>query len=82
MNVCQALIKLGKKVPDDVQVIGFDGQRLKEDAPYLVSTIVQSVQQMAEQAVTLLIRMINDQEVDKRTVLPVHFGSGKTTKEM
>ena len=82
MNVCQALIKLGKKVPDDVQVIGFDGQRLKEDAPYLVSTIVQSVQQMAEQAASLLIQAINDEEVDKRTILPVHFGSGKTTKEI
>jgi len=48
----------------------------------LVSTIVQSVQQMAEQAASLLIQAINDEEVDKRTILPVHFGSGKTTKEI
>ena len=51
-------------------------------ATFLVSTIVQLVQQMAEQAVRLLIQVINGEEVDKRTVLPVHFGSGKTTKEM
>lgn len=82
IDVCKVLQESGRKVPEEVQVIGFDGQRLKEDAPYLVSTIVQPVQQMAEQAVNLLIEVINDKKVEKRTVLPVFFGDGGTTKDI
>lgn len=80
-EVCKALDKLGKRIPEEVQVIGFDGQRYRKGEPYLVSTIVQPTQQMAEKAVSLLLDVIQGKKVENRTVLPVHFGKGWTTKE-
>lgn len=80
MEVCKILKKLGKRVPEDVQVIGFDGQRLSDGEDYLVSTIVQPIEEMAHSAVDLLIDVIEGKEIEKRTVLPVTFGDGGTTK--
>ena len=39
---------MGLRVPEDVQVIGFDGIRMFGDQEYTVSTIVQPVQEIAE----------------------------------
>ncbi|GGI66548.1 MULTISPECIES: LacI family DNA-binding transcriptional regulator [Enterococcus] len=79
--VCDVLKKMGKSVPDEVQVIGFDGQKIYHGSPYLVSTIVQPLQLMAESAVELLLKVIQGEKVENRTVLPVHFGEGPTTKK-
>lgn len=80
LDVVAVVQKLGRQVPDEIQVIGFDGQQLREGGGYLVSTIVQPLQLMAEEAVAKLLAVINGQQVEKRTVLPVHFGAGGTTK--
>lgn len=82
MTVCRVLKTIGKSVPDDVQVIGFDGQRVNEGAPFFVSTIIQPLQSMAESAVALLLKVIQGEEVENRTVLPVFFGEGPTTKKI
>lgn len=80
LDVWKVLRKMGKRVPEDVQIIGFDGQRMKESEDYLVSTIVQPIQQMAESAVDRLLAVIAKHPVVKRTVLPVHFMAGGTTR--
>lgn len=80
IEVCRVLEQIGRKVPNDVQVIGFDGQRYREGESYFVSTIAQPVQLMAQKAVELVLGVIQGQQVENRTVLPVHFGEGWTTK--
>lgn len=80
--VCRVLQKMGKSIPEEVQVIGFDGQKIHHGSPYLVSTIVQPLEKMAEAAVGLLLKMIKGETVENRTVLPVHFGEGPTTKKL
>ena len=80
LEVCRVLSKMGRRVPQDVQVIGFDGQRIRAEEDYPVSTIVQPIQDMAIQAVELLLDVIEGKEVEKRTVLPVKFAEGGTTK--
>ncbi|HFU4389881.1 TPA: LacI family DNA-binding transcriptional regulator [Enterococcus faecium] len=82
LAVIDMLEKIGKNVPEDVQVIGFDGQKMTEGDPYLVSTIAQPTKQMAEVAVAKLIAVINGETVEKRTVLPIEFGEGDTTKPL
>ena len=71
---------LGRKIPSELQIIGFDGERTREGAPYQVSTIAQPIREMAEMAVTLLIDVIAGKTVEKRTVLPIKFAEGGTTK--
>ena len=80
LDVIRILRRQGYRIPEDIQVIGFDGQRINDGADYLVSTIAQPVKEMAEQAVARLIAVIEGETVPQRTVLPVHFEDGGTTK--
>ncbi len=75
------LEKLDVKVPDDVQIIGYDGTKHFGDLDYTCSTIVQPVGDIAEMAVSLLVR--DDLPVKPPLVcLPVTFAQGPTTKRL
>ena len=71
---------LGRRVPQDVQVIGFDGVTPSKEDELTFSTIVQPVAEMAEKAVEVLIKIIKQQPVQKKNVLPVTFFDGNSTK--
>lgn len=73
------LSHFGLRVPEDVQIIGFDGiQSFKEDTP-TISSIKQPANLMAKQAVHILLQMIDGETVPDLTILPVEFVQGKTT---
>ena len=68
------------RVPEDVQLIGFDGiQRFGGEELYC-STIVQPVQKMAETAVDLLLTK-DRSNAPALVLLPVSYAPGGTTKE-
>ena len=67
------------RVPEDVQVIGFDGIRMFGDQEHVVSTIVQPVQEIAEACVsTVLSKHLSN--VPSLICLPVQYAYGGTTK--
>ena len=76
----RVLEEMGLSVPEDVQMIGFDGSRHFGDLELICSTIVQPIDEMAETAVNLVLS-------DKRSqapaliCLPVHYEAGGTTKD-
>ena len=79
-SVIQTLHKLNQKVPEDVQVIGFDGTRHFGDMDYICSTIVQPVPDIAEMCVELLLQ--DNMSVKPPLVcLPVSYAYGGTTAE-
>lgn len=82
VDVIKAIKKLEKRVPEDIQVIGFDGLKMTLATEYLVSTIVQPVEEMAKTAVALLLDVIQGKGTPSRTVLPVFFAEGNTTKNV
>lgn len=72
--------KSGKKVPQDIQVIGFDGIQTDDYfSPYL-STVVQPIEAISRESVKLLIGLINEEDVPKETILPVFFRQGETSR--
>jgi LacI family transcriptional regulator len=77
-HVLAMLYQLHLRVPDDVQVIGFDGIRLFGEK-YSCSTIVQPVPEMAQMCVDLLLQE-NISSKPPLVCLPVSFGWGGTTK--
>lgn len=79
-RIIQVLKKHGLRVPEDVQVIGFDGIRMFGELDYVVSTIVQPVQEIAEACVsTVLSRHLSN--VPSLICLPVHYAPGGTTRD-
>ena len=79
-KIIRILRKMNVRVPEDVQVIGFDGSRMFGEQEMIVSTIVQPVREIAETCVnTVLTRDFSN--VPSLICLPVKYAYGGTTKE-
>jgi len=76
----KTLKKLGLRVPEDVQLIGYDGVREFNNGDYLVSTIVQPIQEMAETCVSTILSG-DFSSRPSLICLPVEFADGGTTRE-
>ncbi|PQP89332.1 LacI family DNA-binding transcriptional regulator [Paenibacillus sp. AR247] len=75
--------RLGKRVPEDVQVIGFDDIPLSSLLSPSLSTIRQPAYDMGKEAALLLIRLIEQGTVDNRNIqLPVSFVERDTTRKV
>ena len=79
-SVIQTLQRLDQRVPEDVQVIGFDGTRFFGHKDYVCSTIVQPLPEIAEMCVELLLRE-NMTAKTPLVCLPVTYAYGGTTSE-
>lgn len=78
--VLKYLKEMNISVPDQVQVIGFDGSKILDTDDYVCSTIVQPIEEMANLCVELLL----DDSLSQKTplvCLPVTFAYGGTTKK-
>lgn len=76
----QILRDLGQRVPEDVQIIGFDGTRHFGEHGYTCSTIVQPIEDMAKMCVELLLQE-NMSVKPPLVCLPVSYAYGGTTRE-
>ena len=79
-HILKILKKFHVKVPDDVQIIGFDGIRNLNENDYICSTIVQPVHDIAEMCVELLLQE-NMASKPPLVCLPVSYIYGGTTKD-
>ena len=70
----------GIRVPEDVQIIGYDGIVDYATGRFGCSTIVQPIPEIAETAVKLLIHQ-QGALPPSNVALPVYFASGGTTRE-
>ena len=75
-----ALVEEGISVPEDVQIIGFDGICEFEKRTLYCSTIVQPVKEIADTAVNLLLQK-EYVPASMVVALPIHYASGNTTLE-
>lgn len=79
-QAAQMVRSLGKRVPEDVQIIGFDGMRMFGEKDYICSTIVQPVAEMAETAVKMVLSP-DFCGLPQLICLPVRYQPGGTTRE-
>lgn len=81
LKVKKSLEEMGYKIPEDIQLIGYDGMDLSEDIPIEVSTVVQPVQRLAEGAIDLVMKKVkNPDSPNEIYKYPVKFREGNTTK--
>lgn len=76
------LKKLGYKVPDDIQLIGFDGGKMYPQQQNFISSIRQPVKKITQFCVETLKELGIDKHGVKAelTNLPISFIEGQTTK--
>lgn len=78
--VYQKLRDMHIRIPEDVQLIGYDGLRILNTGDYAVSSIAQPVKDMAVACVDVLVKMIEKKPVPEEIILPVRFVNGGTTR--
>ena len=74
-----AALELGKRIPDELQIVSYDGI-FKQWSASNMTSIEQPIEEMARQVVRLLIKKIRGEETCTRTVLKTKFILGTTTK--
>lgn len=81
--VLQEAHRLGKAVPQDVQIIGYDDTPLSSLLSPSLSTIRQPAYDMGREAAGLLIKLIEQNKVENTIIqLPVSFVERETTRTM
>lgn len=70
--------KDGRKVPDDVKVIGYDGGRSYFKLGKRITSISQSPELIAQAIVSVILKLVNDQ-VSESIITPITINLGETT---
>ncbi len=80
--VLHQALETGRKVPDDVQIIGFDDIPQSSLFYPALSTIRQPAYEMGREAAKLLLSIIqNETEIERQIVLPTEYINRQTTKK-
>lgn len=74
------LISMGKKLPEDIQLISYDGIFNEWNQEINISAIQQPIKEMAIGAFKTLIDLINEKEVPHELIYKTKFIKGKTSK--
>ena len=81
--VLHEALRIGKSIPNELQIIGFDDIPLSSLLYPSLSTIRQPAYEMGREAAKLLIRLIkNDKKIDHNIQLPVSFIERSTTRKV
>ncbi|MBI5974815.1 LacI family DNA-binding transcriptional regulator [Staphylococcus canis] len=80
LQIYQLAQSLGYKIPDDLKIIGYDGTSLVRNLNPQLSTIVQPIEDIAEKAIEILVKRINNEKTKKEYVLPIHISLRESCK--
>ncbi len=80
-NFIQAARGKGFRIPQDIQVVGFDDIRMASLLTPALTTIRQPIEDMARTAVDILRRMVDGEEHQTMHLLPVELIERDSTKQ-
>ena len=81
IGACRAFAEAGRRVPEDISVVGFDGIELGEYYNPPLTTVAQPVGEMAEAAAQLLLDVIDKKRAHENVILPAALLVRESTKE-
>ena len=82
LGAIRALADAGKRVPEDISVVGFDGLQIGEYTLPRLSTVSQSVEQLVERSMNLLLQGIESGMQAKHEVVPVQLLLRESIREL
>ena len=78
-QVLQAAAVMGKRVPEDIKIIGFDDTELAKLTTPPLTTVHQPIREMARLAIDMILNTMENKEVQERNVLDVQLVVRGTT---
>ncbi|MGX6970004.1 LacI family DNA-binding transcriptional regulator [Vagococcus bubulae] len=69
------------RVPEDLLLVGYDGTLMTRSILPDLTTIIQPIDEMAEMAITILMKRMDKKETEKEYILPVTLWQGNTSKK-
>lgn len=80
MAALQSALAHGKRIPEDFKLVAYDGTYGVGLVYPHITTIIQPIAELAEEAVKLIIALIDDKPIENRKIkLPVTLRHGETT---
>lgn len=77
---CQKAMRLmGKNIPEEIAIIGFDGIQLTKMVEPEISTIEQPIYEIGVSAVTKLLQIIEEEQVDSHQSLDIRLVEREST---
>ncbi len=69
---------IGKRVPEDISIVGFDGSDISKYYRPRLTTIHQPFRLMGEETMKLLLKFINHEQADERVIVPYQLCIGSS----
>lgn len=82
VGACKAIFEMGKKVPEDYSVAGFDGMDISFYYQPSITTIRQPVEEMAEETIRILFDMIDGRITRERKTFTAELMIGQSTRKI
>ena len=82
MGAIRALNDLGKKVPEDISLIGYDGIEPSQYYTPRLASIKQEQDQIAKSSVDILISCIRKKSDAVHQIIPFHLIEGESVKKI
>ena len=77
------LQKLGRKVPEEVQLVGFDDAPFTKWTTPAITTVSQAVKYMGSETVNTLVKLINNEQIHTpHRLIDVYLKERETTKKI
>lgn len=77
--IIQVSNSLGKKIPEDLKIVGYDDTFIASLTVPPLTTIGQPLEKISKTAIEIIINIVNGIEVPKENILPIHLIERKTT---
>lgn len=72
-NIYNKAVGIGKNVPEELKIVGFDGTEAVRNLLPQLTTIKQSIPEMAERAVIILNKKIKNEEISSHLCKPLNI---------
>jgi DNA-binding LacI/PurR family transcriptional regulator len=82
VGTCKAIFELGKKVPEDYSVAGYDGMDISFFYHPSITTIKQPVEEMAKETIRILFDIIEDRIDMERKTFSADLVLGQSTRKL
>lgn len=81
LSLYKVLCEQGRRVPDEIMIVGYDGLELSELMTPALTTVVQPMEQIGRLAAKLIINQVANKKIEQReNILPVSLKIRQTTR--